>query len=73
MGIKVCLNQGDCPFWGPDRGYNRGNCGDLKNIALTNQWPECIDNCMKQPWHKEIQVCANKVPGVIRGNFLKIF
>jgi len=36
---------------------------------------------MKQPWDKEIQVCANKVPGVIngptsgkgpkRGNFLK--
>jgi len=22
---------------------------------------------MKQPWDKEIQVCANKVPGVING------
>jgi len=38
---------------------------------------------MKQFWEKEIQICANKVPGVInaptprkgpkRGNFLKIF
>jgi len=42
MVIKVCSNQGDCPFWGPDRGNNRGNCRYLKNIPLTNQWPECI-------------------------------
>jgi len=43
MGIKVCSNQGDGPFWGPDRGYNWENFGYLKNIPLTNQWPECID------------------------------
>jgi len=30
------------PFWGPERGYNRGNLGYLKYIPLTNQWPECI-------------------------------
>jgi len=43
MGIKVCTNQGAGPFWGPERGYNRGNFGYLKNIPLTNQWPEYID------------------------------
>jgi len=44
MGIKVCSNQGDGPFWGPDRSYNMGNFGYLKNIPLTNQWSECIGN-----------------------------
>jgi len=43
IGIKVCSNQGDSPFGGPDRHYNMGNFGYLKNIPLTNQWPECID------------------------------
>jgi len=43
MEIKVCANQEAGPFWGPERGYNRGNLGYLKNIPLTNQWPECID------------------------------
>jgi len=26
---------------------------------------------MKQPWDKEIQICANKVPGVINGPTLR--
>jgi len=43
MEIKVCTNQETGPFWGPKRGYNRGNFGYLKNIPLTNQWTECID------------------------------
>jgi len=42
MGIKMCTNQGAGPFWGPERGYNRGNVGYLKTIPLTNHWPECI-------------------------------
>jgi len=30
--------------------------------------PECIDIWYEAlPWDKEIQVCANKVPGVING------
>jgi len=33
MGIKVCSNQGDGPFWGPDRGYNKGNFGYLKKYS----------------------------------------
>jgi len=68
MGIKVCAIQGAGPFWGPERGYNRGNFGYLKNIPLTNQWPECIDIWYEVlPWDKEIQDCANEVPGVING------
>jgi len=42
IGIKACSNQGDGPFWGPDRGYNKGKFVYLKNIPLTNQWPEYI-------------------------------
>jgi len=42
MEIKVCANQEAGTFWGPERGYNTGNFGYLKNIPLTNQWPECI-------------------------------
>jgi len=38
MEIKVCADQEDGPFSGPER-----NFGYLKNIPLTNQWPECID------------------------------
>jgi len=75
----VCANQEAGPFWGPERGYNRGNCGYL---SQTNGLNALIFG-MKQPWDKEIQVCANKVPRVIngptprnwlkRGHFLKIF
>jgi len=36
MGIKVYVNQGTDPFWGPERGYNRGHFGIWKNIPLTN-------------------------------------
>jgi len=43
MGIQVCENQGAGTFWGPERGYNRGNFGYLKTIPLTNHWPKCID------------------------------
>jgi len=43
MEIKVCTNQEAAPFWGPERDYNRIKFGYLKNIPLTNQWPECID------------------------------
>jgi len=68
MGIIVCAVQGAGPFSGPDRGYNRGNFGYLKNIPLTNQCPECIDIWYEAlPWDKKIRVCANKVPGVING------
>jgi len=68
MGIKVCAIQGAGPFWGTERGYNRGNLGYLKNIPLTKQWPECIDIWYEAlHWDKQIQVCANKVPGVIKG------
>jgi len=34
MDIKVFANQEVGPFWGPERGYNRGNFGDLKNILV---------------------------------------
>jgi len=45
-----------------------GNFGYLKNISLTNQWPECIDIWYEAlPWDKGIKLCANKVPGVING------
>jgi len=27
MEIKVCTNQEAGPFWGPERGYNRGKFG----------------------------------------------
>jgi len=57
--------------------------GYLKNIPLTNQWLNALIFGMKQPWDKEIQVCAKKVPGVINSPtprkgpkgeiFLKIF
>jgi len=68
MGIKVCGIQVAGPFWGPERGYNRGKFGYLKNIPLTNQWPKCIDTWYETlPWDKEIQDCANEVPGVIHG------
>jgi len=43
MEINMCANQAAALFWGPERGYNRGNFGYLKNIRLTNQWSECID------------------------------
>jgi len=39
----VCTNQGSGPFWGPERGYDRGNFGCLKTIPLTNHGPKCID------------------------------
>jgi len=48
MGIKVCANQGAGLFWGPERGYNRGNFGCLKTIPFIFG--------MKQPWDKENQV-----------------
>jgi len=68
MGINVCAIQGAGPFWGPERGYNWENFGYMKNIPLTNQWPECIDIWYKVlPWDMEIHICANKVPGVING------
>jgi len=54
-----------CPFWGPERGYNRGT--NMKNIPLTNQWPECIDIWYEATLGKVIQVCANKDSGVING------
>jgi len=55
MGMKVCAYQGAGIFCGPERGNNRGNFGYLKNIALTNQWPECIDIwCEALHWDKEI-------------------
>jgi len=38
MRIKVGTNQGAVSFC-----YNMGNFGYLKNIPLTNQWPECIN------------------------------
>jgi len=64
----MCVIQGAGPFWGPERGYNRGDFGYLKNTPLTNQWPKCIDIWYETlPWDKEIQVCANTVPGVING------
>jgi len=36
-----------------------------------NHWPECIDIGMEYPWSKEIQVCSNKVSGVINDHALK--
>jgi len=39
----MCVIQGAGPFWGPERGYNGGNGGYLKNIPLTNQMPKCSD------------------------------
>jgi len=43
MGIQVCTNQGAGPFWGLERGYNRGNFWYLKIFSVTNHWHECID------------------------------
>jgi len=69
MGINVSAIQGSGPFWGLGRQYNREFFFYLKNIPLTNQCPECIDILYEAlPWDKEIQVCANKVPGVINGS-----
>jgi len=67
MEIKVCANQEAGPFWGPERGYSRGNFGYLKNVPLTNNGPNILIFGMKQPWDKEIQVCATKVHRVING------
>jgi len=69
MGIKVCAIQGAGPFWGPESGYNRGNFEYLKNIPLTNHYgPNALLFGMKcYLGTREIQVCANKVPGVING------
>jgi len=45
-----------------------GNFAYLKTIPLTSHWPECIDIWYEAlPWDKEIQVCANKILGVING------
>jgi len=64
----MCAIQGAGPFWDPETGYKSRYFGYLKNIPLTNQWPECIDIWYEAlPWDTEIQVCANKVPGVISG------
>jgi len=60
-GIKLWANQGAVPCWGPERGYNRGIWGIWK-LFLS----QAIFG-MKQPWDKDTQVCANKVPGVING------
>jgi len=82
MEIKVCATQEAGPLWGPERGYNRGNFGCLKNIP-TNQWPECVDIWYEATLGQGDSNLCNKVPGVIngptprkgpkRGNFLKIF
>jgi len=53
---------------GLERGYIWENLGYLKTVPLTNHWPECaLIFGMKQPWDKETQLCANKVPVVTNG------
>jgi len=47
------------------KGYIIGNFGYMKTIPLTNHCLDALIFGMKQPWDKEMQVCANKVPGVI--------
>jgi len=65
MGIKVWVNPGTGPFWGPERGNSRGNVGYLKIIPLTSHRLDALIFGMKHPWDKETQVCANKFPGVV--------
>jgi len=67
MEIKVCATQEAGPFWGPERGYNRGNFGCLKNIPLTNQWPECTDIWYEATFGQRDSGLCNKVPGVRNG------
>jgi len=72
MGIEVCENQGAHPFWGPERGYNRGNFGYLKKVFLSQTTgPNALIFGMTHHWDMEIHVCTNKVPGVINGPTLR--
>jgi len=50
----MCANKGAGPFYGPERGYNKGNFGYLKNVPLTNSGPNALIFGMKQHWNKEI-------------------
>jgi len=67
MEIKVFANQEAGPFWGPE--VTMGEILGIWKIFLsqTNGLNALIFG-MKQPWDKKIQVCANKVPGVINGH-----
>jgi len=58
MGIQICSNKGAGPFWGPIR-------GKIRKI-LINMFG------MDYPWSKEIQLCSNKVSGVINDHALKL-
>jgi len=68
MGIQICSNKGAGFFWGPIRDKIRNILIDL---LLMNHWLECIYIFMEHPWGKEIQVCANEVPGVTNGHALR--
>jgi len=57
MENKVCANQEAGPFWGPERDYNMGNFRYLKNIPLTNQWPEWIDIYEATLGQKDSNLC----------------
>jgi len=68
MGIQVCENQGVGFYWGPVRGYKWGNFEYLKKyLSQRSHWQNALMFGMKYPWDKEIQVCINKIPGVING------
>jgi len=50
MRIQVCKNQGSGPFWGPERGFNSGNFGYLKEIFLSQTTvPNALIFGMKHP------------------------
>jgi len=58
--------KGLVPFGGPERRYNRGQFWISEKYSSHIPIAECIDIWYEAlPWDKEIQVCANKVPGVI--------
>jgi len=60
------------PLLGPNKGQNKKNIVQYSKIffSLTTGRNALIFG-MQHPWGKEIQVCSNKVPGVINGHALR--
>jgi len=55
----VCTNQGAGSIWGPERGYRGEILGVWKLFLLQTNGLNALIFGMKQPWDKEIHVCAN--------------
>ena len=62
-GIQVCSNEGPCPF---PRGDNfeiaKIHWQNLKIFFSRTTWPISIENGIKHPWVKGIQICSNEGP-----------